>query len=148
MHRVDAAIGQKAGHEKTGEPARRLRKHEECIRHGRGKEPFVASDCVLCARPTSANRLRLGGVGANIRTTLLFGHAHAERNGILVVCGHEARIVAPRHNLGDPLLGDLGLQQQNWHGCIRHGDGAAMTSLHLGGHIEGASTGYVGIGRR
>ncbi len=44
MQRVDRAVGPKARHEETGQPARRLRQHQERVAHRRRHEPFVAGD--------------------------------------------------------------------------------------------------------
>ena len=42
--RVDRAVGAEARHQEAGEPARRLRQHQEGVAHRRRHEPFVAGD--------------------------------------------------------------------------------------------------------
>ena len=74
--RIDRAVGPKARHEKTGEPARRLRQHQKGVAHRRREKPFVAGDRNRNLRHGRGG----GGIGAHVGAALLFGHAHAERH--------------------------------------------------------------------
>ena len=82
VQRVDRAVRTKARHEKAGEPARRLRQHQERVAHGRRHEPFVAGDAVAFTRG-----LRARGVAAHVGAALLLGHSHAERDADLLPPG-------------------------------------------------------------
>ena len=113
--RVDAAVGQEARHQEAGEPARRLRQHQEGVAHGRRHEPLVPGDQVLGPRPAVARGRRRGGVGAHVGAALLLRHAHADGDAALGGRRLEALVVGARQDLRDPPLGELRLQQQRRH---------------------------------
>ena len=143
MQTIHAAVGQEARQQETGEPARRLRQHQEGVRHGRGHEPLVAGDDVFGARAAFAHGLRPGGRRAHVGATLLLGHAHAESDGALLRGRRKARVVLERQDARHPLLGECGLEQQHRHGGVGHGNRAAVPSLHLRRHVEGTRTAHV-----
>ena len=97
--RVLAAVGPVARHQIAGEPARRLRQHQEGIAHRRRHEPFVAGDLDMIAVPaprwvmlarTSVPPWR--SVMPMPRVTPFFSHHGSGR-----------RIVGARQDLGQPL---------------------------------------------
>ena len=138
--RVDAAVGQEARHQEAGEPARRLRQHQERVRHRRRHEPLVAGDDVFAAR---SRRRRTGSaVVVAARTsvppcfsvmpmpsvTARLASRRAQSSGRSCRAG----CAAPTRRR---LSGSL---QQHRHGGVGHGDGAAVPRLHLRRHVEGA----------
>ena len=128
--RIDRAIGPKARHEKTGQPARRLRQHQKGVAHRRGEKPLVPGD-----RIGISGRRRGRGVGAHVGAALLFGHAHAERHARLFPPRAKRRVVAA----GDDFRRDL-RQQRRLGGerrqrGARHGDRAQVPALDLRRHV-------------
>ncbi len=103
MQAVDRAVRAEARHQETGQPARRLRQHQERVAHRRRHEPFVPGDGVALR---GGNRGR--GIGAHVGAALLLGHAHAERDGVLLPPRDEARVIGARGDLGRQLLQDGG----------------------------------------
>ena len=47
--RIDLPVRPKSRHQETGQPARRLRQHQERVAHRRRHEPFVAGDAIAFA---------------------------------------------------------------------------------------------------
>ena len=126
------AVGPKARHEEAGEPARRLRQHQEGVAHRRGEEPFVADDGIAVAI-----RRRRRGVGAHVGAALLLGHAHAERHAGFFPPRPKCRVVAARlTTFGTILRGQLRLGRERGKRGARHGDRAQMSGLDLRRHVE------------
>ena len=96
--RIDRAIGPKTRHEEAGEPALRLRQHQEGVAHRRRQEPFVAVDDVEIAARRGG-----GDVGAHVGAALFLRHAHAERHARLFPPRPERRVVAWGDHLRPPL---------------------------------------------
>ena len=53
------AVGKEARHQEAGEPALRLRQHQEGVRHRRGEEPFVPGDAIDAVRRSGSARVVL-----------------------------------------------------------------------------------------
>ncbi|MNV15836.1 hypothetical protein D3C71_1065750 [compost metagenome] len=124
--RVAAAIGQAPRHEETAQAARRLRQHQEAVGHRRGEEPLVPHQLVAAV----GLQLGAGGVAAHVRAALLFGHAHAQGDAVLVGDGHIARIVMRRRRLVGP-LGQCRVLAQHRDRGVGHGQRATGPGLGL-----------------
>src|SRR6476660_9495327 len=104
----------------------------------------MAADGVALARPRAVDRNRRRRIGANVRAALAFGHAHANSDGLLLLPGSEARVVAPREQLRQYGAGEGRLMQEGSHGGVGHGDRTAMAGLHLRRHIAAGTAGNMG----
>ena len=127
--RVDRAVGPEARHEEAGQPARRLRQHQEGVAHRRRHEPFVPGDGVGLAR-----RHRGRGIGAHVRAALFLGHAHAERDRVLFPPRPEACVVSARCDLADQFAQDRRLDRECADAGARHRDRAHVSVLDLRHH--------------
>ncbi len=127
---VDRAVGAKARHEKTSQPAGRLRQHQEGVAHRRGQEPFVTGD-----RIGLADRRGGRGIGAHVGAALLFGHAHAERHARLFPPRSECRVVAGRYHLWRDFRQQRRRGGERRQRRARHGDWAQVPALDLRGHV-------------
>ncbi len=129
--RVLRAIRPVTRHQVTGEAAFCLGEHEEGVAHRRRHEPFVAADLDMVAVCGGAR-----DVGAHVGATLALGHAHAQRDAVLLPPGQTARIVGAGLDLRQPLRKKRWLGPQRAHAGMRHGDRAHMAALGLRREIE------------
>ncbi len=109
-----------------------LGEHEKGIAHGRREEPLVADQ----AEAAVVARRGAGGIGAHVRATLLFGHAHANGQSVLFARRGERRVVAVGEDAGQPLCGQIGRMTQRRHAGMGHGDRAHRARFHLIMDIE------------
>ena len=72
--RVARAVRQHPRHQEAGQPAGRLRQHQEQVAHRRRAEPLVPGQQVLAV---GRQRLGPGRVGPDVGAALLLGHPHA-----------------------------------------------------------------------
>ena len=131
--RVAGAVGQDSGEEEARESLSastfRLSEDEERVGHRCRAEPLVTGQQVLRARAARTDRPGDGGVGTDVGAALLLGHRHAEdRRGF--VCG-QARRIAARQRLWNPLGGDVGLQFQRGDDRVGHRHRASVARLDL-----------------
>ena len=124
--------GRQRGARKQVKPAFRLCEHEKRIAHRRRDEELVAGDLVL----PIPDRRRPRRVGAHVRAALFLRHRHPDRRAVLLRDRDVAGIVDAAVDLRQPLRREFRLQAQRRRRSEGHGDGAAMSRLDLGLHIE------------
>jgi hypothetical protein len=120
-----------ARHQIAGQTAFGLGQHQEGIAHRRRHEPFVAGDLDMIAGRDGA-----GDVGAHVGAALALGHAHAERDAVLLPPRQGPRIVGAGLDPGQPLRQQRRLRAQRADAGMGHGDGAHVAALGLGREIE------------
>ena len=124
-HPVETAVGQHAGQEETGQPARRLGQHQEDVTHRRRGEPLVAGQPVGAVAIGNG----LGVAGANVGAALLFGHRHASGDPDFGCRKLQFGVV---HATGQQRLvdvGQLGVGPQCRDDRVGHRDGAYVAGL-------------------
>ena len=124
--RVDAAVGQEARHQEAGEPARRLRQHQEGVAHGRRHEPLVAGDRGI-RRP--ARRCRRARPSSSLARTSVPPCFSVMPMPMVTprfsAAGAKLLSYSRDRIFGTHSLGELRLEQQRRHGGVGHGDRAA-----------------------
>ena len=85
-------------------------------------------------RVAVARRHRGRGVGAHVGAALLLGHAHAERDAVLLPPRNEARVIGARGDLADQPLQHRRLDRERPDAGARHGDRAHVAVLDLRHH--------------
>ncbi len=124
--------GVNRGSRKQRQPARGLRQDQEGVRHRRREEPLVADDPVLAP----AERLRRGGVRAQVGPALLLGHAHAQRDAALARRRDEPRVVVGREDPRQPFGRERGVARERRHDRVGHRRGTQRAVLDFGAHHE------------
>ena len=126
--RVARAVGQDARQQVAREPARRLRQHEERVRHRRRAEPLVPVKRRLAPVP---ERPRLGGVRAHVRAALPLRHRHPAERPALLRRRAKAGVVFERGEARTPLVEQLRLGGERRDRRVRHRERAADAGLDL-----------------
>jgi hypothetical protein len=129
-------VGQPARHEETAQALGRLCQHEERVAHRRREEPLVPGDPVAASPEVFARGLGPRRICAHVGATLLFGHAHAERDRTLVHEWHEALVIGRRGELRPPGRVDRSVVAQRRRHCVGHRYRAKDRRLELGEEHE------------
>ena len=129
---------QPPGHQKAGQPTRRLRQRQKPVRHRRGTEPLVPRQPV--GFTIGAGN---GGIGAQVRAALLFRHRHSHRRARFARHWHGRPVIGPRDQFGHPLREDRRVRTQRGNRRIGHRHRAANAGLDLAGQIDHGGMGRV-----
>ena len=93
--RVTEPSGPEARHEKAGQPARRLRQHQEGIAHRRGQKPFVSGDRIASPAGVAVVELARTSVPPCFSVmpmpSVMPGFSHHGRNVRVVAAAHHFR---------------------------------------------------------
>src|SRR5262245_3014894 len=93
-----------------------------------------------------SRRLRARRIGAQVRATLVFRHAHADKRRAFQFCRTEAAIVVARKDPGQPFGGNPRGVSQGRHGAVSHRDRAIHAAFDLTEHVGARSPRDVGAG--
>ena len=129
---VVGAVAQYPRHQEARKPLIGLRKHQECVRHRRGHEPFVTCEPVETRPcPLGARRVR-----PDVGAALLFRHSHAERQPGLVYGRLLGLVVFARGDARCPFAEYLRVGHESGERGVRHGYRAKMPAFELRGQVE------------
>ncbi|MPM71592.1 hypothetical protein SDC9_118560 [bioreactor metagenome] len=101
------------------------------VAHRRRVKPLVAVEQIFPAAPARCHGLRQRGVGAHVRSALLFRHAHADPDAFLLGNGRVALVVLGGKQLAAKPVPQCRFAPQQGDAGLRHRGRAQRALLYL-----------------